>query len=98
MMVGLAGQHQRQNATLAIYLATYFLKAKGVSKWFYQMFSAFVAPLTHVKWPGRCQTVTDPVHEGLTWFLDGAHTRESLECCVAWFADPDVALKPTEDS
>ena len=96
--LGLAGQHQRQNASLAIYLATYFLKAKGVPKYELQMFDTFVKPLEQVRWPGRCQTVADPFHEGLTWFLDGAHTRESLECCVAWFADPDVALRDTEDS
>ena len=44
------------------------------------------------KWPGRCQTVPDPKHPCQTWFLDGAHTLESLDCCVEWFVDPATAV------
>jgi folylpolyglutamate synthase len=51
--------------------------------------------LKAAKWPGRCQTVSDPAYGNLTWFLDGAHTVESLECCMEWFISPTTALKPT---
>ena len=27
-----------------------------------------------------------------TWFLDGAHTIESLDCCIRWFVSPGVGL------
>ena len=46
----------------------------------------FVAGLENTKWPGRCQTVLDPNHSSTTWYLDGAHTDESLKCCIEWFA------------
>lgn len=53
----------------------------------------FVEGLKSTKWPGRCQTVTDPTHAGTTWFLDGAHTLESLQCCMEWYVSPDAALR-----
>ena len=34
-------------------------------------------------WPGRFQSVSDG---HLTWFLDGAHNKVSLEKCAIWFA------------
>ncbi len=34
-------------------------------------------------WPGRSQTLR--VSEDVTFFLDGAHTKESLEACADWF-------------
>ncbi|EED79325.1 predicted protein [Postia placenta Mad-698-R] len=30
--------------------------------------------------------------------LDGAHTKESLECCVEWFVSPEVTLRPLDNS
>ena len=53
----------------------------------------FVQGLKATKWPGRCQTVADPKHDKTTWFLDGAHTLESLDCCVQWYVNPDIALR-----
>lgn len=44
--------------------------------------------LERARWPGRCQVVRDPkkgVREGVKWWLDGAHTVESLEECGKWF-------------
>ncbi|KAJ8521967.1 hypothetical protein ONZ45_g1374 [Pleurotus djamor] len=52
----------------------------------------FVEGLEKARWPGRCQAVPDPKHLGTTWFIDGAHTVESLDCCVQWFVSPGVAL------
>lgn len=34
-------------------------------------------------WPGRFQTITDGT---LTWFLDRAHNKLSLDRCAEWFA------------
>ena len=45
--------------------------------------------LQDARWPGRCQIVEDrqPRRKGTRWFLDGAHTVESLLCCGEWFVE-----------
>ena len=53
----------------------------------------FKEGLIKTRWPGRCQTVQDPVHPLTTWFLDGAHTHESLEYSVKWFVAPETGLR-----
>ena len=54
---------------------------------------SFKHGLATTKWPGRCQTIIDPARSGVTWYLDGAHTVESLECCMQWFvSSPGVAV------
>jgi hypothetical protein len=53
---------------------------------------SFITGLEKTKWPGRCQTVDDPRLDKVTWYLDGAHTAESLDCCMEWFVSPDVGL------
>lgn len=40
-----------------------------------------LAVLMETKWPGRQQTI---VHESRLWFLDGAHTVESLLAVLSW--------------
>jgi len=54
---------------------------------------SFKQGLVKTRWPGRCQTVQDPAYPRTTWFLDGAHTHESLEYSVKWFAAPDTGLR-----
>ncbi|KZT71613.1 FolC bifunctional protein [Daedalea quercina L-15889] len=93
--LGLAGTHQYQNAGLAVHLAKHFLHAKTGWPLDDTLPPPFVEGLENARWPGRCQTVVDPKHPRLTWFLDGAHTKESLECCMQWFASPDAALRPS---
>lgn len=45
--------------------------------------------LERTRWPGRCQVVEDGKVDGgepsLKWYLDGAHTVESVECCGEWY-------------
>lgn len=97
-MSGLAGQHQYQNANLALHLVRTFLESQAPSvieteeAWS----SIMKEGLESAKWPGRCQTVPDPSTKNLTWFLDGAHTTDSLECCIQWFMSPDAALRKSE--
>ncbi|XP_003737634.2 folylpolyglutamate synthase, mitochondrial-like [Galendromus occidentalis] len=38
--------------------------------------------LTQCRWPGRCQLL---VQGNTSYFLDGAHTLESMEECARWF-------------
>lgn len=48
---------------------------------------AIVRGLERTSWPGRCQVAQDKEKEGVTWYLDGAHTVESLKCCGEWFGE-----------
>lgn len=108
--LGLAGVHQRTNASLAVGLVQAFLASPRLPPAFAShalppstassLPVSLVAPsplpreivggLVQTRWPGRCQIERDTKVEGLTWYLDGAHTVESLKCCGDWFGD--VAL------
>ncbi|OJT10173.1 Folylpolyglutamate synthase [Trametes pubescens] len=93
LKLGLAGKHQYQNATLAVHLAKKFIAVQTSESVDVDLPPSFVEGLKSTKWPGRCQTVSDPAHAGTTWFLDGAHTLESLQCCMQWYVSPDAALR-----
>ncbi|TBU49597.1 FolC bifunctional protein [Dichomitus squalens] len=94
--LGLSGSHQYQNAKLAVALAKRFLSAQALQDFDEGLPEPFVRGLEATKWPGRCQTVVDPKSEKTTWFLDGAHTLESLDCCMRWYVSPDIALRDPE--
>jgi folylpolyglutamate synthase/dihydropteroate synthase len=91
---GLAGDHQQQNASLSIQIVQTFLQSQASIEPDTRLPTTYVEGLGNTKWPGRCQTVADPNHAKTTWFLDGAHTIESLECCMEWFASPGVGFAP----
>ena len=92
-IIGLSGAHQYDNANLATYLARKFLKAKEGVEHGEPLDDLEIKALQNTRWPGRCQTVVDSKSTQRTWFLDGAHTTESLNCCMQWFVDPSVALR-----
>lgn len=48
-----------------------------------------VTALENARWPGRCQTIHDRSDDrkGVTWYLDGAHTVESLTLCAEWYTN-----------
>jgi folylpolyglutamate synthase len=93
--VGLAGVHQKYNAITAVELSkTWLNKVRQVEfkEAVSQVPEGFKKGLKEVKWPGRGQIL--PVTETkyapqttnkLGWYLDGAHTIESLETCAEWF-------------
>lgn len=89
--LGLAGEHQRENASLAIRLASEWEEQTNKDVKRPQMVKQGILPseyargLQSVRWPGRSQVISDAV-EGLTFFLDGAHTPESMETCAEWYA------------
>ena len=110
--LGLAGEHQRQNAALAVALAAEWEARSGVkvageaARKRAESVAAGVLPpeyaagLQLARWPGRGQIVgmdaatgqvDDVPNPGLTFFLDGAHTVESMATCAAWFADASAA-------
>jgi len=86
--------HQLQNASLAIHLARRFIELKKSEQSEELSSSLWAKALENTRWPGRCQTVSDPQDAIITWFLDGAHTAESLDCSMQWFVSPEAILKP----
>ena len=76
--MGLAGDHQRQNAVLAIALVQKML-GTGLS----DDVEVWQKALESVRWPARCQTIK--ASENLTVRVDGAHTEHSLQAGFDWF-------------
>ncbi|PYH76009.1 FolC protein [Aspergillus uvarum CBS 121591] len=75
---------QRTNAFLAIKLAETVLKKLGVLTSFRggELSTLFIQGLEDTLCRGRCQELVMG-HEH--WYLDGAHTQESLEVACSWF-------------
>jgi len=128
LRLGLAGEHQRQNASLAVALAAEWeclspkaSQVKGVealrrgrSVHGGVLPAEYISGLQLARWPGRGQIIrydpetgsieesslqsmsphwspTDSSSSSLTFFLDGAHTAESMVPCATWFADASAA-------
>lgn len=77
---------QRSNASLAIALAktaltkldpTFKLPSNSLSK-------EFVDGLEQVVWRGRCEKKPEG---NITWYLDGAHTVDSIKVAAKWYGD-----------
>ncbi|SPO28629.1 related to tetrahydrofolylpolyglutamate synthase (met6+) [Ustilago trichophora] len=98
--LGLPGFHQRTNASVALELVNAYLDSEAGRTMFQQSAhrastqsdgGQVLAPwqkkgLEDARWPGRCQTVpTARPDLALTWYLDGAHTTDSLGVCLGWF-------------
>ncbi|KAJ3331229.1 Folylpolyglutamate synthetase [Blyttiomyces sp. JEL0837] len=84
--LGLAGDHQYINAAVAQLSCREWvqqMKLKGVD--IHLTDSQILEGLCLATWPGRAQTFTSPKYPDLTFYLDGAHTPESLSVCVEWF-------------
>uniref|UniRef100_A0A8C5HUV7 Folylpolyglutamate synthase n=1 Tax=Gouania willdenowi TaxID=441366 RepID=A0A8C5HUV7_GOUWI len=98
--LGLAGQHQHSNASLALQLTYTWLQRRcfpdkdftSTSVGFFGVTPAaafkpspiMVKGLADTEWPGRNQSLK---HGAVTYFLDGAHTRRSMLACVNWFRE-----------
>uniref|UniRef100_A0A672HL00 Folylpolyglutamate synthase n=1 Tax=Salarias fasciatus TaxID=181472 RepID=A0A672HL00_SALFA len=96
--LGLAGSHQRLNASLALQLSSSWLQRHKAQRAdnsahtlnglnsqnaSFQPSMAMLRGLQETEWPGRSQTLScGPV----TYYLDGAHTAESMQACVSWFS------------
>ncbi|KAI9208294.1 Mur ligase [Polychytrium aggregatum] len=92
--LGLAGEHQKINASLAVALCRRWIQEMQASGRMqfplpYQRVneddSVFDAGLELARWPGRAQTFVSAKAPGVQWYLDGAHTNESLSVCADWF-------------
>ncbi|TVY41812.1 Folylpolyglutamate synthase [Lachnellula subtilissima] len=78
-------EFQKSNASLAIALAdtvlqkmdpSYALPVDSLPK-------EYIDGLEKVVWRGRCET---KVEGDITWYLDGAHTAESIMVAAKWFS------------
>uniref|UniRef100_A0A8C7KSC8 Folylpolyglutamate synthase n=1 Tax=Oncorhynchus kisutch TaxID=8019 RepID=A0A8C7KSC8_ONCKI len=92
LSLGLAGQQQRCNASLALQLSKTWLQRYRQSGVCDLSHTSLTSPLISLplspglkvtEWPGRTQTLR---HGPVTYYLDGAHTTGSMQACVHWFS------------
>jgi len=112
LTLGIAGEHQKTNASLAVALAGMWegtiadttssgsssssnrKQVEGAAKRAAQIAEGmlpteYIQGLKKAFWPGRSQIFLDTTvpFNRLSFFLDGAHTEESMVTCADWFAD-----------
>ncbi|KAK7300763.1 hypothetical protein RJT34_11613 [Clitoria ternatea] len=108
LRLGLEGEHQYLNAGLAIALCSTWLKRTGhlgdiCLEQTDNLPEQFIKGLTSASLQGRAQIVPDQHIKSersndLVFYLDGAHSPESMEVCARWFSlaikeyNPDQAL------
>lgn len=94
--LGLRGDHQCVNASLALELVRAFLHSPAGQQHFPGAASVLGEPhsaatdavrqaLRDAFWPGRCQKVPAVDTAGADYYLDGAHTVESVRLSIQWF-------------
>lgn len=94
--LGLEGQHQYINAGLAIALCFTWLQRTGHVEINNRIDRTtlpeqFIKGLSTAALQGRAQIIPDPVIESespgnLVFYLDGAHSPESMDVCAKWFS------------
>lgn len=100
----MAGVHQKYNALTAIELCKIWLKRIRGTELDQDVPEGFKKGLELVKWPGRGQqlSIKDTKYatskNNATWYLDGAHTIESLQVCAEWFKDTIVKSSENDDA
>lgn len=83
--LGLAGDFQLLNASLAIRIAFAHLLALGHPSALpaSPLPREFKSGLEKVRWPGRCEIRRE---KNINWHIDSAHTMESIQMGATWFA------------
>ncbi|KAM0034470.1 putative tetrahydrofolate synthase [Helianthus debilis subsp. tardiflorus] len=94
--LGLVGDHQYVNAGLAIKLCSTWLQSTGHLEpdsidQNNSLPQQFIKGLTTATLQGRAQIIRDPSLDiesvgDLVFYLDGAHSPESMEVCANWFS------------
>ena len=84
--LGIPGQVQESNASLAIALVQEHLKSlklplPDITPT--SLPSDIITALGKAQWPGRCET---RFTKGITWYCDGAHTAESVAAAAQWYS------------
>lgn len=84
--LGIPGTFQAQNAALAVALSDEHLRKLDI-----EIDSAKTKEgLKKTFWPGRCQIINE---DKITWFIDGAHTKESIDASSGWFKSATAPTK-----
>lgn len=93
-------QFQKENASLAIALTSTLLRHldAAVSIPEDRLPQEFVDGLEKVVWRGRCETIVDSEKPGVTWFVDGAHTVDSLKVAASWFRSASTSASSTSSA
>lgn len=86
LQLPLLGEHQKQNATLALAVVKILQPTIPVP------LAAIKQGLEKVDWPGRLQIIR---HEGRTFLLDGAHNFAGIETLCAALRQPSLSQKRT---
>ncbi|XP_048495535.1 folylpolyglutamate synthase isoform X2 [Beta vulgaris subsp. vulgaris] len=94
--LGLGGEHQFVNAGLAVALCSSWLQRTGHVEVSYHINNSslpeqFIKGLTTASLQGRAQIVPDQYINtqgpgDLVFYMDGAHSPESMEVCGRWFS------------
>lgn len=82
--LGLQADFQKVNASLAVAIAQEWLSKSGIEVRNDSASERIKAGLGDVQWGGRCETRQET---GITWYIDGGHTLESIELAGQWFAE-----------
>ncbi|KXH69346.1 folylpolyglutamate synthase [Colletotrichum salicis] len=80
---------QKRNASLAVRLAETALERvdDGFKRDPERLPRAFVEGLEGVVWRGRCEVKDEEAEAGVMWYVDGAHTTDSLRMAARWYVD-----------
>jgi folylpolyglutamate synthase len=84
--LGIPGQVQESNASLAIALMQEHLKSLKLPSpeiTSTTLTPEIIAALENARWPGRCDTRSE---KDVTWYCDGAHTTESIAAATQWYS------------
>ncbi|KAK6112551.1 bifunctional protein FolC family protein [Brugia pahangi] len=104
---GIPGIHQQLNITLAFQMVKLWLEKVHKSTNLFkhvenmqvsnsEVLPGFVVPQKFLdgirlcQWLGRSQIIE---RGSVTYYLDGAHTPKSLECCMKWFLDENQSAR-----
>ncbi|KAJ5778204.1 Folylpolyglutamate synthase [Penicillium odoratum] len=87
--LGLAGDFQYTNASLATAVAAEYLRKTGVADipediMTQPLPAKFKAGLEKTRLGGRCETRFE---KNVSWYIDGGHTLESIRLAGSWFAN-----------
>jgi len=96
--LGIPGDVQAINASLALRLSFTWLSRNGYlpQETSLEMFIASDRTrdaLRKTRWPGRCQVFESLQFSNLTFFLDGAHTKESIESSIDCFSKASLEME-----